>query len=453
MKESLKEVVLSLHWACITGNVGLVKFALDQGVPVDCTVNGFVPLQLSCISDNNIAVTQYLIDRGADVNIQKWSKKKHKTHAIHNATGSTALHVACANGCIKTVDLLIRNHALIDIKDKYGSTPLDIAQAKNEVEIVKRLTKKDTRKSVALPILAHRRTTSDKSVRARRPSMPSIFEKQGHSENFNFISSSSSPLPAPAFISMTPEPISRRSLTSAHRPWSEELQPIPIKHASDQPIRHHKRGRSAYSTEEFSLGPTSDSSSSLYRSILSDGSSSVVTLDHHPDWYSYGIVHPYAEDSYLQSLERRAFHSDPDESSVETEEDVLTPTDHLCASAEESKRESLENACSLSDDPISSKSKKSIRELAPYQLKKALPLDPMTTAETKKGWFSSFHPYSHDHQLSLDIQSDLDSLPHSKRKNQSRHASDEKEKPVYQTQQRSGFLSRWTPSWSKKQTS
>ena len=353
------------------------------------------------------------------------------------------------------------------VKDKYGSTPLDIAKAKNETDIVKMLTlakdKSKRRKlqdvmrsqqSFDLPTQTHRRTTSEKSIRVRRPSMPSIFEKHSNSEGPSFLSSlSSSPLPliAPAFISMTPEPISRRSFTLAHRPLSEELQPIPIKHAPDQPIRHHKRGRSAYSTEEFSWGPISDSSSSLYRSILSDGSSSVVTLDHHPDWYGYGIVHPYAEDSYLQSLERRAFHSDPDESSVETEEDVLTPTDHVCASAEELRRESLEkNACSLSDDHISPKSKKSIRELAPYQLKKALPLDPMTTAETKKGWFSSFHAYSHDHPLNLDIQSDLDSLPHSKRKNHSRHVSDEKEKPIYQTQQRSGFFSRWTPSWSKK---
>lgn len=50
---------------------GLVKFALDHGAPIDSVVNGFMPLQLACISDNNIAVVQYLIDRGAEVNAQR----------------------------------------------------------------------------------------------------------------------------------------------------------------------------------------------------------------------------------------------------------------------------------------------------------------------------------------------------------------------------------------------
>jgi hypothetical protein len=57
----------------LTFNIlGLVKFALDHGAPIDSVVNGFMPLQMACISDNNIAVVQYLIDRGADVNLQRY---------------------------------------------------------------------------------------------------------------------------------------------------------------------------------------------------------------------------------------------------------------------------------------------------------------------------------------------------------------------------------------------
>jgi ankyrin repeat protein len=50
---------------------GLVKFALDHGAPIDSVVNGYMPLQLACISENHIAVVQYLIDRGADINAQR----------------------------------------------------------------------------------------------------------------------------------------------------------------------------------------------------------------------------------------------------------------------------------------------------------------------------------------------------------------------------------------------
>lgn len=51
--------------------IGLVKFALDHGAGIDSVVNGYMPLQMACISDSNIAVVQYLIDRGADVNLQR----------------------------------------------------------------------------------------------------------------------------------------------------------------------------------------------------------------------------------------------------------------------------------------------------------------------------------------------------------------------------------------------
>jgi ankyrin repeat protein len=71
-KDKTKDYSLGLHSACMNGNVGLVKFALDHGALIDSVVNGFMPLQLACMSDNHIAVVQYLIDRGADVNAQKY---------------------------------------------------------------------------------------------------------------------------------------------------------------------------------------------------------------------------------------------------------------------------------------------------------------------------------------------------------------------------------------------
>ncbi|KAI8384160.1 hypothetical protein BD560DRAFT_346125 [Blakeslea trispora] len=521
MKEKLKEVTISLHWACITGNVGLVKFALDHGVPVDSTINGFVPLQLSCISDNNIAVTQYLIDRGADVNIQKWPKKHSadKTQAVHGATGSTALHVACANGCTKTVDLLIRNNAFVDVKDKYGSTPLDIAQAKSEPDIVKMLTAaKDkhkrrklqdvmgNRKSLDLPKKTHRRTTSEKLIRVRRPSMPSIFEKQSNSENLNSLpppsSSSPPPLLAPAFISMTPttspEPISRRSFTSTHRPLSEEMHSIHIsavtpKSSSEQfasndkkQHRHrHKRERLAYSSEDFHLSSTFGSS--MNRGILSDCSSSIITIDSHPDWYGYGIVRPYHEDNYLQSLERRAFKLDLNEGS-----DLSKMTEHIYSSNEcltndlqtgskkESPKKTFSSGESVSDledgydsgddeeeinEPNNTTSLSQTpafrieKEMGPVECrpKKAPPIELTTHTEAKKGWLSGFNPYSHDHRFSLDIRSNLDNFSHLKRKNHYikqayDFSSDEDEKSFYQppTQQRPGFFSRWTSSWPRK---
>ncbi|GAN08790.1 ankyrin [Mucor ambiguus] len=351
-KEKLKDVLLGLHWAATTGNVGLIKFALDHGVPIDSAVNGFVPLQLACISDNNIAAVQYLIDRGADVNIQKWPKKHSidKTQAVPGATGSTALHVACANGCIKIVDLLIRNNARIDVKDKYGSTSLDVAQAKHEAEIVKLLKvareqqrqhrhrsmsysndfdeneNSRARKSIDSIVMTHKRTSSDKQPRIRRPSLPSIFE--GHHKII--------PQNIPSFISMTPSSTSltttanannnldpssaasRRSF-SAHRPLTDEMHthscPVTPRTSFDyfnsskrsQNRNIPPRDRSPRSSEDSSA--INYSTSPIQGGILnSDYATAVATADGQRDWYAYGVVNPYDDDNYLLSLERRAYN-------------------------------------------------------------------------------------------------------------------------------------------------
>ncbi|KAI8098360.1 ankyrin repeat-containing domain protein [Gilbertella persicaria] len=187
-----KDDSLGLHSAAMNGNVGLVKFALDHGAAIDSVVNGYMPLQLACINENHIAVVQYLIDRGADVNAQRWSKKHStdKSQAVAGATGSTALHVACANGCTKIVDLLLRNGAKINVRDKYGSRPIDVAAAKHHTEIVKLLETFGSMQIMLkglqegqnnVPEAEISRRSMDASLyqkreRLRRPSLPSVFE-------------------------------------------------------------------------------------------------------------------------------------------------------------------------------------------------------------------------------------------------------------------------------------
>ncbi|KAI8982218.1 ankyrin repeat-containing domain protein, partial [Mycotypha africana] len=178
-----------------------------------------MPLQLACINENHIAVVQYLIDRGADVNAQKWSKKHSvdKSQAVAGATGSTALHVACANGCTKIVDLLLRNGAKTNVRDKYSSRPVDVAAAKNHTEIVRLL---ETFESMEMMLQGlqegkdhqqHNRqqiTKSSKRDRLRRPSLPCVIEAQQQGLDIPDIST----LPPP-----------RRSFNVSVRPSPEEL--------------------------------------------------------------------------------------------------------------------------------------------------------------------------------------------------------------------------------------
>ncbi|KAI7902850.1 uncharacterized protein BX663DRAFT_508639 [Cokeromyces recurvatus] len=340
-KEKLKDAFLGLHWAAMTGNVGLIKFALDHGVPIESTVNGFVPLQLACVSDNNIAAVQYLIDRGADVNVQKWSKKHSidKSQAVQGATGCTALHVACTNGCIKIVDLLIRNNARIDIKDKYGSSPMDIAQAKHEIEMYKLLKaarQKQLQENYQKPheqvsnsskglkskeAMTHKRTLSEKQQpRIRRPSLPSIFEAHF-------------PHTVPSFMNLTPataatttttttdmlSPTSRRSFSMTHRP--EEIttytHSCPVTPRTSLEHFNKRRGRgeiSPRSSEEsspyiYSTSPSQNIHFSFTQLAENLQQQTIrTTADGQPDWYSVGVIKSYEDDNYLLSLERRAYN-------------------------------------------------------------------------------------------------------------------------------------------------
>lgn len=255
-----------------------------------------MPLQLACINENHIAVVQYLIDRGADVNAQRWSKKHvaDKSQAVAGATGSTALHVACANGCTKIVDLLLRNGAKINVKDKYGSKPIDVAAAKNHVEIVKLLDTFGSMQQMlkglqegqptavkkapaAVEEVAGRRSMDaslysqqqqkSRAERLRRPSLPSVFESQK--------------LDIPD-ISTLPT----RHSTSGNRPSPDELS---------KPKRYQNYFQPTHSYSQSDL-------------VVDEP----LTTDNNrqQDWYSYGVVNHYEDENYLASLERRAYGLD-----------------------------------------------------------------------------------------------------------------------------------------------
>ncbi|RKP23215.1 hypothetical protein SYNPS1DRAFT_18968, partial [Syncephalis pseudoplumigaleata] len=92
---------LGLHQGAATGNIGLVKFALDLGQPVNSVLNGVLPIHVACCS-GSVPTVQMLLDHGADVNARRYPRKYSGNEIIVsprvNARGSTPLHFAAANG-------------------------------------------------------------------------------------------------------------------------------------------------------------------------------------------------------------------------------------------------------------------------------------------------------------------------------------------------------------------
>ncbi|KAI9442672.1 hypothetical protein H4582DRAFT_1930052 [Lactarius indigo] len=102
---------LGLHSAAVTGNIGLAKYALSHGQPINSVIDGVLPLHAACSGGNDMVV-RLLIDNGADVNAPRLSRRySDKTRSpsapIIGTTGSTPLHFAAAN----------------DRADKRGVTP------------------------------------------------------------------------------------------------------------------------------------------------------------------------------------------------------------------------------------------------------------------------------------------------------------------------------------------
>ncbi|KAH9160638.1 hypothetical protein EDB89DRAFT_382888 [Lactarius sanguifluus] len=118
---------LGLHSAAVTGNIGLAKYALSHGQPINSVIDGVLPLHAACSGGNDMVV-RLLIDNGADVNAPRLSRRySDKTRSpsapIIGTTGSTPLHFASANGHTQVVLTLLRHGARPDRADKRGVTP------------------------------------------------------------------------------------------------------------------------------------------------------------------------------------------------------------------------------------------------------------------------------------------------------------------------------------------
>jgi ankyrin repeat protein len=62
---------LGLHAAAVTGNIGLAKYAISHGQPINSVIDGVLPLHAACSGGSDMVV-RLLIDNGADVNAPRY---------------------------------------------------------------------------------------------------------------------------------------------------------------------------------------------------------------------------------------------------------------------------------------------------------------------------------------------------------------------------------------------
>lgn len=125
IKNSIGET--SLLWAVNCQRTDLVKLLLEHDANANIRdIYLRSPLGTASNYKNTEIVRLLLSQKGIKVNLK-------------DEDGDTPLHSACINFRLKTVKLLLDNHAKANIRNKEKETPIDIAKKHNDIKMIKLL--------------------------------------------------------------------------------------------------------------------------------------------------------------------------------------------------------------------------------------------------------------------------------------------------------------------------
>ena len=147
-----------LHYAAQTGKMEVVQLLVEAGADVNAGKNDWPPLCVA-VENNHIAVAEYLIAHGADVNPDNdWTPLQEAPYSssvemvelliakgadINAGEGEwTALHGAAGQGRRDIAELLILKGSDVNAKDKRGHSPLYYAIQKGDSDMKKLLIAK-----------------------------------------------------------------------------------------------------------------------------------------------------------------------------------------------------------------------------------------------------------------------------------------------------------------------
>ena len=116
---------IPLHVACQHGHLEVVK-VFDLQSPkifdaIDADHN--TSLHFACESEC-VGVVKHLIEHGASI-------------FSTNNKGEAPVHIAAQHKSVKVIEILLRDYTMIECKDQCNSTPLHHAAKHNQVEIIK----------------------------------------------------------------------------------------------------------------------------------------------------------------------------------------------------------------------------------------------------------------------------------------------------------------------------
>ena len=112
-----------LHMAALTGNRIDLENALRNGEDINMIQSTVTPIYVACMKAN-YNIIQALVEHQCDVNAATVQLKQ------------TALHCAASKGLLDIAVCLVKHHALLDVQDSYGATPLFLASQYGKTQLV-----------------------------------------------------------------------------------------------------------------------------------------------------------------------------------------------------------------------------------------------------------------------------------------------------------------------------
>jgi len=124
-----EEKYTPLHWACMRAHWDIAKYLIDQGADLNLQGgDGGTPLQWAAHHDN-VDIIKLMIDKGAKLNLQ-------------NQWGMTELHTAIWRGNIKVVACLLNRGSDPLIRTKEGWTAMHYAFRSGHDNVIELLKKR-----------------------------------------------------------------------------------------------------------------------------------------------------------------------------------------------------------------------------------------------------------------------------------------------------------------------
>lgn len=118
----------ALHIAAMHGQTDMMRLLLDAGAypNVKTRQKGYTPLHLAC-QHQRVAAARILLQTGeCSLNLQ-------------DMRGNSALHYACFSGNAKLVELLVKEGAVVDLRNAEGKRPVDDAEEKMSLSVIRLL--------------------------------------------------------------------------------------------------------------------------------------------------------------------------------------------------------------------------------------------------------------------------------------------------------------------------